>query len=422
MTANRPTHALFRGLLLLGACLCATDVAQAGGIKPYVPTSPAVVLQRVPASTDPRVRQFKRLRAELGQHPDDTKRALKLARAYIAYGRSTGDARYLGRALAVIEPWMNNPPPPVPVLVVHATILQSRHHFKAARKELQTLLERDPGNVQGWLTLATVAMVQADYPLADHACVHLAAVGGDFMGIACTASLRALTGHAKQAYQLFSLIEHPGPEAPPAIRAWIEGLMADTAKRLGKMKEADAHYRKALQLTPGDNFLLADYGDFLLDRGRPRAAARLVRDYTQSDTSFMRLVFAEAALGSPHTRHDIAEMAARFAAMDKRHTHVYRREEARFVLYLEHDPQRALKLAAKNWTVQRAPKDMRIYLEAALAAGKPAAAKPVLALLDDSHLQDPFVNRLARKVRNALPDNRAPKENVAAAPRTESRP
>ncbi len=320
--------------------------------------------------------------------------ALKLADAYIGYGRSTGDARYLGRAQAVIDPWMQHKPVAVPVVLTHATILQSRHFFKASRAELKSILARDPGNVQAWLTLATVAMVQGDYPTANDSCVHLANVGGDFYGQLCTAQLRALTGHAQQAYVLLSLIEDPGPKAPVEVKAYVQGLLADTAKRLGKNDQAEAHFKAALQLTPGDNFLLADYGDFLLDRGRPREVISLLKDYTESDTSFLRLVYAESALGSPHMARDVNEMQARFAAMDRRGSHVYRREEAGFELHLRHDPAGALRLAEQNWTVQRAPEDMRIYLEAALAAGQPQAAKPVLDLLAESHLRDPPVNRL----------------------------
>lgn len=392
-------------LFLAAFLLPAVKPAWAGVAKPYVPDSPDVVLQRVPTSTDPRVRHFEQLRGRLQAHPGDMKLALKLAKAYIGYGRSTGNARFLGRSLAVIAPWMKPAPPPVPIALVHATVLQSRHHFSASRRELNKILARGPGNAQAWLTLATVEMVQADYPAANKACVHLARITGNFLSIMCTAQLRTLTGHAEQAYALLKMIAHPGPEAPAGVKAYVQGLLADTAKRLGRDKKADRHYRRGLQLTPGDNFLLADYGDFLLHHGRPRAAAELVKNYTASDTSFMRLVFAETALGSPKTEHDIAEMTARFAAMEQRGTHVYRREQARFVLYLKHDPERALNLAKKNWTVQRAPKDMRILLAAALAAGKPAAARPVLERLAQSHLQDPPVNRLAGKVRAALDGN-----------------
>lgn len=371
--------------------------AWAGPDAPYVPVGDNVILQHVPPTTDPRVRHFDKLRATLRQQPGNVDTAVKLARAYINYGRSTGDARFLGRALAVIEPWMKKRRPPVSVAMIHATIQQSRHFFKASREELNQIIERDPANLQAWLTLATVAMVQGDMKTANHACVHVASTGGDFMGTVCTASLRSLTGHNRQALALLNLVKDPGPKAPPAIRAWVDGLMADVAMRMGNNTLADSYFKQALQWTPGDNFLLADYGDFLLDQGRAKRAADLVKPYTQSDTSLLRLVLAEQALGSANARTDAVQMQARFHAMDERGSHVYRREQAGFVLHVLHDPQRALKLAQQNWTVQRAPKDVRVYLAAALAAGKPKAAKPVLDFLSRTGLKDVRLDPLLAK-------------------------
>ncbi|MDN5923446.1 MAG: hypothetical protein L0H70_00425 [Xanthomonadales bacterium] len=407
VTATRRNRLLgcvvWRAFAAVGLLIGSAGGAYAGRPlgQPYTPSSAAVVLQHVPPTTDPRVRKFDQLRTDLKQHPHDAKRAVALARAYIGYGRSTGDARYLGRALAVIEPWMGKPQPPIPVQLVHATIQQSRHFFKAARAELTHILQRDPGNTQAWLTLATVAMVQGDAKAANHACVKLAAVGGQFMGIVCSASLRSLTGHADQAYALFSLVDHPGAKVPSAVRAWLQGLMADTAARLGKTDAAEKHFKRALQLTPGDNFLLADYGDFLLDQGRPHDVMTLVGNFKASDTSFLRMVLAEAALGLPQAEADAAEMAARFAAMDRRGSHVYRREEAQFVLHIQHDPQRALQLAMHNWAVQRAPKDARIYLESALAANDPKAAAPVLDFIARTGLRDQSIDPLVRKMHAA---------------------
>ncbi|MEO7149426.1 MAG: tetratricopeptide repeat protein [Rhodanobacteraceae bacterium] len=410
-----------RSLFLLVFWLIAATPTMADNRAPYVPTSPDVVLEHVPSSTDPRVRHFDQLQAELRRNPGDMQRALKLADAYIDYARSTGDVRYLGRALAVIEPWMRRKSVPVPVLLTHATILQSRHSFEDARKELTAILARDPGNVQAWLTLATVALVQGDYAIANDSCVHLATISGNFMGMLCTAQLRSIDGHAKQAYALLGFIENPGPEAPATIKAYIEGLLADTAMHLGKPDEAETHFKAALQWTPGDNFLLADYADFLLDQNRPHDAIALVKDYTQSDTSFLRLVMAESALHNPRAPADIAQMQARFAAMEQRGSHVFQREQAIFELHLMHDPARALALAQENWSVQRAPQDMRIILESALAAGKPHAAQPVLDLIRQSHLQDPRVDRLVEQVTAALTKTGATAQTAQTA-QTAARP
>jgi tetratricopeptide (TPR) repeat protein len=381
-------------------CLAASSV-HADQHTPYVPANAELVLQRVLPATDPRVRRFDQLRSDLKQHPSDVDKTVALAIAYIDYARSTGDARFLGRAMAVIAPGMAQPTPPISVLMVHATILQSRHFFQASREELGKILKRDPDHAQAWLTLATVAMVQGDEQLANRACVHLTNSSSDFMGIVCTASLRALTGHANQAYLLLSLVEDPGPKAPAAIRAWIEGLMADTAARLGHADAADRHFKNALQWTPGDNFLLDDYGNFLLDQGRPQQAIDLIGGDKQSDTSMLIVVFAETALGLPRAKPDAAEMNARFQSMDQRGDQVFKREQAGFVLHIQHDPPRALTLAKQNWTVQRAPRDVRIYLEAALAAHDPAAATPVLEFMARTHLSDVTIDALVRQAQAA---------------------
>lgn len=136
----------------------------------------------------------------------------------------------------------------------------------------------------------------------------------------------------------------------------------------------------------------------------------LTSDYTQSDTSFLRLVLAETALKMPKAEADTQEMAQRFRDLEVRgDTRLYAREQARFVLTLQHDPVRALKIAQNNWTVQRAPEDVRIYLEAALAAGQAEAAQPALDFLDQTHLEDPRVHELEVAIRGAIVKLRAGK-------------
>jgi hypothetical protein len=174
--------------------------------------------------------------------------------------------------------------------------------------------------------------------------------------------------------------------------------MADTAARMGRADVADAHFKQALQWLPGDNFLLADYGEFLLDQGRAKEAIDLVGGDRQSDTSFLVLVAAEAALGLSKAKADIAEMDARFTSMDQRGDHVFMREQASFLVHVQHDPRQALALARQNWAVQRAPKDVRVYLEAALASHDPAAAKPALDFIAGTGLSDVTIDPLVRQL------------------------
>lgn len=369
---------------------------------PYVPGHDDEVLQQVPAASDPAVHRMAILRAELNVNPGNLRTAEQLAWAYLGFGRRLGDAHYAGYAEAVIARWMASASPPVPALVLQATILQVRHEFDPARKLLERALARDPRNVQAWLTLATLATVQGDYAVAEHACGQIGGTAGSAVNAGCTANLREYQGQARQGIALLEAIGRDTAGHGAESGAWVEGLLAESFERLGDWASAEGHYRKALAFSPDDNFLLVAYADFLLDRHRPREVLSLLADHTQSDTAFLRLALAQAALKSPDAPRYVWIMAARFEALRQRGSYYFGREQARFALQLQHDPQAALTLAEQNWQVQHEPWDARVLLEAAQAANRPEAAAPVLAFLQQSKLQDPVIEPLARQLQARL--------------------
>jgi hypothetical protein len=137
----------------------------------------------------------------------------------------------------------------------------------------------------------------------------------------------------------------------------------------------------------------------LIDRGNLEKAIGLVKDREANDTLLLRLAIAEKRAKKPRARADIDALAARFEASRLRGDVVHRREEARFELELRGDAKRALELAKANWDVQKEPWDARIYLEAARAAKQPKEAAPVLAWLDATKLEDPFIAKVAAELR-----------------------
>jgi len=368
---------------------------------PYQPTRDDEVLQEVPAISDPAVARMTQLRKAFNATPQDLRSAIALATAYVDYGRQVGDAHYAGYAEAVIAPWLAAQPVPSSVLLAEATILQYRHQFPEARKLLHASLNEDPRSAQAWLTLATLDMVQGDYTAAGKECVQVTNTADVALGLACSANLRSYTGHAAQSLALLAQVQAQGGAQSVGLRAWIEGLMAEAALRLGDWPLAEAHYRAALQLMPRDNFLLVAYADFLLDRLRPREVLALLAGAVQSDTAFLRIALAQAALHSADAARYTWIMAARFAALSARGSDFFGREQARFALQLQQDPQVALDLARRNWQVQREPWDTRLVLAAALAAAEPRAADEVLEFRRRVKLEDPIIDDLAQELRIA---------------------
>jgi tetratricopeptide (TPR) repeat protein len=401
--ASARAAATVGGASVGGASTDANLQAPAAPFKaPYLPSSESEVLQDVPSLTDPAVSQMKTLRAKFDAAPHSLPAAMRLAGAYVEYGRQVGDAHFAGYAEAVIAPWMEAPEPPSSALVTQAAILQYRHLFIPARGLLQQALKIDAGNAQAWLTLATLDMVQGDYGSAGKDCAQVTATAGFEWGLACSGNLRSYTGRARQSLALLHQAEASGDNITAGYQAWVQGLLAETAERLGDWSLAESHYLSALKLQPRDNFLLVAYADFLLDRGRPTEVLGLLADHAQSDTAFLRLALAHSELHSDQTARYTWVMAARFEALSLRGSDFFGREQARFALELQHEPQAALDLARRNWQIQREPWDTRLLLQAALAAGQPQAATEALEFLQKSGLEDPIIEPLARELRGEL--------------------
>ena len=159
-------------------------------------------------------------------------------------------------------------------------------------------------------------------------------------------------------------------------------------------QDAERHFKSALAADSADQYLLAAYADFLLDRGRAREAAALVKAHTRADGLLLRYALALKAQGSAEASRANEELRARFDASRMRGDRVHLREEAQFELHLDADPRRALELAKDNWAVQKEPADARILLESALAAKDDATVRALQEWLAQSHLEDAQLIRL----------------------------
>jgi tetratricopeptide (TPR) repeat protein len=392
------THLIFgaTGALVLLGALAFRPSARADA--PRVPADATEVLERLPAR-DSAERQRVALRRSLAARPDDLAAAVHLARIDIEASRRRGDPRYLGQAQAALAPWWDLPSPPEPVLVLRATIRQSLHDFDGALADLDRVVAQAPGDAQAWITRSVVLSVRGRYAEAKASCQPLRTLVPALVFTICDGSVDALTGGAAGAYDRIEQSLAASPGAPADVRAWAASNLAEIAARLGRNDDAARLFQQALALDPDDAYALAAYCDLLLDAGRPAEVLRLLAGRTDNDNLLLRLVLAESATGDAGATAHAELLGARHDASRLRGDTVHRREEARFVLGVKHDARVALELARGNWEVQREPWDLRVFLEAALAARDPSAASPALAFLDESHLEDPHIDALAKALR-----------------------
>ncbi|HEY9547158.1 MAG TPA: hypothetical protein VIR56_14195, partial [Solimonas sp.] len=372
---------------LLGLCaLCSALSAQAlERVPAYVPDSDSVVLERAAVSS-PQLRELKTARARSEATPEDTGAAITYARLAIELGRQQADPRFYGNAEAALSPWDGVAQAPLEIAWLRAVLHQQRHDFDGARAELDALLRREPDYPPALLTRAVINLVQGRPRDAQRDCAALIGLAGVRVIGSCAAAAASELGRADNALStLQDLNDRPTDGVPFDQRSWSLTLAAEINARMEHHDAAQKAFDRARAAiaAAGDHdpyFQVAE-ADFLLDRQRPAIVVERLRNETRNNNALLRLALAESQLPDADSqaaaKQHIEMLGERFAATRTRGEATHRREEARYLLELRHEPAAALKLAIANWSVQREPLDARIFLECAVAAKDPAAAQPV---------------------------------------------
>jgi hypothetical protein len=363
--------------VLVGTLLALVAVVLAPRSKaegPFVPASPEEVVEQVPAGGEARKARAA-ARVALANKPDDVESAVKLARGYLDSARVEGnDVRLIGRAQAALAPWWNVLDAPPAVRLLRATLKQSLHDFAGSRADLDALVAANPADIQAWITRATVAQVVGDYPEAEKSCAALNGKVDPLIEVVCRAPLRGLRGEAAAAASAIDAALKAGH--PPKLESWALSVSGELRWWAGELPAAERLFADTLGLDPHDDYTRGAWADLLLDANRPGEVVKLLEGRQSNDALLLRLCLAQrAAKGQAPACETLRE---RVAATRQRGDTVHRREEARFALQVEEDIPKALALAEANFQVQREPADVRVLLEAALAARNPAAAAPAL--------------------------------------------
>jgi tetratricopeptide (TPR) repeat protein len=357
----------------LGLAALGVTLAPQADATPHVPSSDDTVLADLPAGaryTDLAARRLAQGRIDV---------ALPLAQFYIHQSRLSGDLRYLGYADAVLAPWRDHRPPAPQALVLYATLQQSRHEFDAALATLEQALRIKPDDPQALLTQATIFRVLGRYADAGVSCERFSRLVEPRFGTLCTQTLRGLTGQLDSAYASLQSMSTQG--WLETEKSWLYSELGEMAVRLGQDAEAERWFKLDLELAPADFYVRGAYADLLLQQGRAVDALQLLQGQESFEPLLLRIAIAQQQLRDPKLAQSRARLEAAFAAELQRGEAVHRREQARFLLTVQQQPQLALDAARENWRVQREPDDARVLVAAARAAGNPGAAAAAIAVL-----------------------------------------
>jgi hypothetical protein len=390
-----------------GGLLAATGLALAlvaaasprdGAHRPAAALPPEAVVARLGRSGDLPA-PLRAALAALRAAPQSEAAAAAAAAQLIAAGRARGEARLVAAALAVLRPFVGRDPPrPVELLFLAATARQHLHDFPGALRLLDAVLAAAPGHLDARLTRATVQVVRGDLAAARADCAALAPLRAD-VAFLCTVTAGTLTAEAPAlARRLAALLAVPGL-LDPALRPWALSLAGEIARLQGDAPAAEAALRAVLAADPAAQREALMLADLLLEQGRAAEVAPLLAALPATDGVLLRRLRAARAQG----RDDPAavdRLAARVRQSRELGLAAHAREEGQFLLWIADDAAAALERATVNWALQHEFDDALLLLQAARAAGRPAAAAPVHAWIARERLTAPALRAAAAATRN----------------------
>lgn len=318
--------------------------------------------------------------------PDATSAAIAV-RQDISQARQTGDTRYWGRAQSALGPWWDRADAPVDMAILQATVQQGRHEFEASRKVLVAALTRAPNHAQGWLNLAALERLSANYAQALAACARVASAGQALYAQACALETQSLQGQHQAATQGLQALANQASDS--GQRSWLWSLLAESQERWGRDAAAAEAFQRSLAFD-ADLYTAIAYSDLLLRTGKLAQALTVLSPLPETDAVLLRRATAWRRLGDARWSNALATLKERTAELKRRGDDptLHGRELALIALWLEDDPARALVLARSNLTLQREPVDWWVALQSAQQARDAAAMAELTTLLRQTGLQD----------------------------------
>jgi tetratricopeptide (TPR) repeat protein len=380
-----------RTATLIALVALAVSAVQVGAAERYRPAAPEYVVLRVPAraQNDP----IAVLEQQHVQAPADQRIAAELAELYVQRARQKREARYFGRAEALLQPWVARADASAATLRVQADILQNRHDFAGALRLLDAAIERSPRDAGARLMRASIKVVQGHSGAARADCTAVWASGESAAGTVCLAQVLGATGRLARAEGMVKTVSARSDAQPTEIRAWALGLQAEFADRRGDMQAAERFLREALRAEPFNEGVRSALCDALIARGALREALALLELPAPSTGLLARRAHLQKLLGDAGLARTRAQIEDLLSLANRRGERPHLREEAMVALHVDGDVSRALRLARENFETQREAVDARLLVRAARAAGDREAMDVVLRWMRETGFEDQSIAR-----------------------------
>ena len=287
------------------------------------------------------------------------------AEAFVGYGLSNNDPRYLAYAQALLAPWWQKEDESIRLLFLRAQIKQHSHNFSGAIQDLNAIITISPRNTNAILMRANAYRVSGNFTKSKRDCQRLLLLSDALVTMNCIAQLSIFAqdplSAAHQLEDLLSATQRVSQE----LNREVHTTLALLYEASGLLEVAEKHYLIALDITPNKLFLLSHYAQLLLDTNRWKSVLSVFPIEIDALSARIQKAIAIDRLDLPSRNEVVGELRVELERIQRRGDLDISKELALFYLYVEVEPEKALHYAEKNWSQQKENSDKSLLVRAA---------------------------------------------------------
>lgn len=278
----------------------------------------------------------------------------------------TGDARYLNYARAALEDRQTQT---VNDAIILIRLESAAHRFLNAAQLADSVLEREPRNLEARLLRTDALRRAGDLAAARRGCLAVAVSGDPVVGHWCAVQILLSEGRPSAAYEMARELSGSGIRTATATERWAAAVAAEAATLAGHRDHAMEIYERLVASPQADLSTRLAYADVLIAERRSEDVPGLLAKDVGRLPAQVRIAIALKQRNERLDPRLASGIEAAFAGMSPEVTTDLRlRDRAIFELLYNEQPELALRYALANWEQQKGPEDLSLLAETAAAA------------------------------------------------------
>jgi Tfp pilus assembly protein PilF len=311
-------------------------------------------------------------KAEQGISNASWEQTIVIINDHLADFQSTSLLSYINQAETHLNNWLKNNPPHYETYLYQARIAQMQHAFDAATDALDKAIAMSPEKPEAYLLKAYIKL-NTGKPLEAIPYCKKAIQASALLSLSCLSTAQARIGQEEVAYeQLQKALTHFS-NLTDLEKSEAHYSLAEIS--LQKNVAFTNHFEKALHYQPDNINIRIRYIDALIDQKEYILSEALIKNHLQHPAIKTRKLYIDQVMGNKTTENktmkennlqiSYQEMREYFETQSLIDKNYSSREQAFFYLYIDNNPQLALKSAYQNWKNHPEPEDALMALKSA---------------------------------------------------------